>query len=149
MTEVAEKPAERRLVKLSSLLVDVPAQSAGQWQPGPWPGTRFRVRSTEYEPYKREREQEIERLAAIHGGGTLPDAVWLPVLGRLLAQHILLEWDGLDVPYDAEVARDTLRAIDGGLLRGAVITCGQRVGIREVQFVTVLEKNFAAPSEIN
>lgn len=149
MTETTEQPAGRRLVKLSSLLVDVPAQSAGQWQAAPWPGVRFRVRSTEYEPYKQEREQEIERLAAIHGQGKIPDAVWLPVLGRLLARHILLEWDGLDAPYDADVARDTLGSIEGGLLRGAVIAAGQRVGFRDLEFVVQLEKNSAARSEIN
>ncbi len=119
------------MIKLDSLRVDLKAQSEGQWQPAPWPKVRLRVRSIEYGPYKEERDRERERLAQQYVNANAPDNVWTPILGRLLADHILLEWDGLDPAYDP------------------VIAAAARVGIRELEFTVVLEKNSAQPSVIN
>lgn len=137
------------LVKLESLRADLAAQTEGQWQPTPWPGVRFRVRSIEYEPYKQARDRERERLAVQYVNVPIPDSVWHPILGRLLAEFILLEWDGLDQPYDPDQACEELRRMDAKALRDIVITCAARVGIRELEFVVALEKNSAPRSEIN
>jgi hypothetical protein len=139
-----------KLVKLDSLRVDLKAQSDGQWQPAPWPGVRFRVRSIEFEAYTNERDRERERLAAQYlSGANIPNGVWSGVLGRLLAEHILLEWDGISPAYDTDVAYDVLTAADGTAMRDAIVKAAQRVGVRELEFVAEVEKNSAGASAIN
>lgn len=139
-----------KLVKLDSLRADLKLQSEGTWQPAPWPGVRLRVRSIDYEAYTSARDQERERLAAQYlSAAKIPDRVWIPILGRLLAEHILLEWDGISPAYDADTAEDVLTAPDGKAMREAVVIAAQRVGVREIEFVAELEKNFAGASGIN
>lgn len=139
-----------RLIKLDSLRADLEAQTEGQWQPAPWPGVRFRVRSIDFEPYTNERDRERERLAAQYlGAGNIPNSIWAGMLGRLLAEHILLEWDGISPAYDPDVAHDVLTAADGAAMREAVVKAAQRVGVRELEFVAELEKNSAGASAIN
>jgi hypothetical protein len=139
---------ERKLT-IDSLRTDLAARNEGRWQPTKWPGVRFRVRSINYEPYTTARDRERERLAGQYVNVTVPDAVWNPVLGQLLADFILLEWDGLATDYDSDVARDLLRAEDGDQARDAVIIAASRVGIRDLEFVATLEKNSSPPSDIN
>lgn len=139
-----------KLVKLDSLRADLKLQSEGDWQPAPWPGVRLRVRSIDYEPYTSERDQERERLAVQYvRASNIPDAVWRQILGRLLAEHILLGWEGIEPAYDGDTAREVLTALDGEALRQAVILAAQRVGVREVEFVAELEKNSAGACAIN
>lgn len=139
-----------KLVKLDSLRVDLKAQGEGEWQPAPWPGVRLRVRSIDYEPYTNERDRERERLAAQYMRAfNIPDAVWRPILGGLLAEHLLLGWEGIEPAYDGDTAREVLMALDGEALRQAVILAAQRVGVREVEFVAELEKNSGGASAIN
>jgi hypothetical protein len=139
-----------KLVKLDSLRVDLKAQSEGDWQSSPWPGVRLRVRSIDFEPYTNERDQERERLAGQYmRAANIPDAIWRPILGGLLAEHLLLGWEGIEPPYDGDTAREVLTALDGEALRQAVILAAQRVGVREVEFVASLEKNSVGASGIH
>jgi hypothetical protein len=138
-----------QLVKLDSLLVDVKAQNEGQWQKLSWPGVRVRVRSIEYEAYKMARDAERERLAMQYVNAPVPDRVWHPILARLLVEHILLEWDGLDALFDPDFAVKILGSEEGRVLRSEIVGAAGRVGLRELAFAVQLEKNSAASSDTN
>ncbi len=137
------------MLKLDSVRVDLGAQRDGQWQPAPgWKGVSFLVRSLQYEPYKTARDAALERLSAQYVGA-IPDDIWLPVLGGLIAEHILLDWKGFADDYDEDLAAKLLPDPAWQQLREKVLVAATKVGIRELEFVTALEKNSARSSDIN
>lgn len=109
--------------------------SDGQWVdeiPG-HPELRLKVRSLRYRPFLRQRDLLQIRSDVETDEGYDAAAVGL---GGLLADHILVDWDGVTndgkpVPYSAALAKKTLTALDpvgiGDNFRNAVQYAAQKV----------------------
>ena len=86
-------------MKRSSLKLDLDAVDNGKWV-GDIPdleGVRFRVRGTEYLPYQKAmrnammttgRRQRLQQ--------TVDMDKFTAVQGRLVSEHLLLDWDGIE-----------------------------------------------------
>lgn len=141
------------MLKFESIKRDLSAENNGEWRPvrewrDPATGEVFKLkcRSLEYAPYQKAREQELLRLSKEYEPLPVPDDVWHKALGVLLAAHILLEWSGCDLAYDANTAGAILCDPEWKVLRRKVIDIANEVGSRDLQFVKAAEKNFEAPS---
>lgn len=142
-------------IKLSSLDVDITAEATGEWVPikewiglkpdhpftaTPLPGLEFHVKSLNDHAYKVARQkaaEELEKRRKDYPGEAVPDDVAGAVEGRILAEHILLGWRGFDVDYSAETAARALPKPASRTLRQMILFCANKVGKREVEFVTV------------
>lgn len=62
-------------------------------------------------------------------------------LGRVYADHILLEWEGFDVPYTPEAARETLTDPAFRALVNHVDYAADRVSQLEIEFTEQAAKN--------
>ncbi len=123
-------------IKLSSVRSDPAREEEGEWVNIPdLPGVRFRVRSFNYGPYKAQRSIVFARLARKYGREPVPDQIMVKELGQLYHKYILLEWDGFDVPFSPETARDVLTDPTYRTLLDHVDYAANRVGQAEVEFV--------------
>jgi len=91
-------------VKLESVAVDVAKENAGVWVDAlTIPGVRFFVRSIENSAYQKAATFEAQRLMRKFGRNP-PDDEMAKVRGELIVNHLLLGWDGLDMPFCKEAA---------------------------------------------
>lgn len=146
-------------IKISSLKVDTKAEADGAWiDVNEWAGLnpenpfgvtsdlglKFRVRSVNDAAYKVARQKAIEEFENIkddYPDGVVPDAVSDALLGKVIADTLLLEWDGFDEPYSAEYAATVLADPDSRNLRNMVIYCANRVGKRYLERIEEAAKN--------
>jgi len=127
-------------VKLSSLKADLVRESVGDWVPYPqWPGVRFRVSSLNKPEYVTARDSLMQRLARTKSDAAVE-------FGRLYAEHILHEWDGLDEAYTPELAHHTLTNPEFREVVRAVEWCASRLAELNLEFVEKTGKNSAPPS---
>lgn len=147
------------VVKLASLKVSTKTEMEGEWieigeWPGlikdrPWeivklPGLKFKVRSINDPAYRIARQkafEQLEKRRKDYPDETVPDDVTATVEGRIIAENLLLGWEGLDEEYSPDLARKQLEDPDCRPLRELVTACAVRVGKRDVEFVKDLEKN--------
>lgn len=142
MTDQTPTATTTKLVRLSSLKADRDVEREGAWQPAAdIPGVSFFVRSTNYAPYKIERDARFAKLARKHGADTIPDDDRAKVLGELAVKHLLIDWKGLDVPFSLEKAEEVLTDESYRDLRGTIYLCAMKVGQGEVEFVEDTAKN--------
>lgn len=142
-------------VKLSSLKADLKRERDGEWiEPKEWPGLdpdrpnmmvalrglKFLVRSTNYAPYVAARQAALEEQAQKYPDGRLPQEA-AEIDGALIAEHLLIGWEGLDVDYAPETASAELCAEEARTLRSMVYWCAAKVGKRKVEFVKGEAKN--------
>lgn len=130
-------------VKLKSLRVDAKRESEGVWIEAPdiGEGVAFKVRGLNYAPYEIARQMTMRRLGRSAKGKTLPSAEILPHVGRLLAEHILLDWRGFDDPYDADLAMQIMTDPEYRAVINRVELAAQEVGEADVQTVEDAAKN--------
>jgi hypothetical protein len=148
-----------KLLKLSSLATDIKAESKGELVPvirwtgldpdAPFavtdlPGVKFFVRSDNYDPYKVARQKLAEDI--LEKSKASPDARnWDEYSevehGRLMVEHLLLGWEGLDEAYAPEIAMTALTNPESRTLRQMVIFCARKVGRRKAEFVETAAKN--------
>jgi hypothetical protein len=134
-------------VKLSSIKTDAKREAEGEWINIPEiPGVRLLVRSLNYGPYKNARSIMLGRLARRYGKDPVPDTVMSKELGDLYVAHILLGWEGFDVPYTEEVARQTLTDVAYRSLLDHIEYAANRVGQQEIEFVEAAAGNSPPPS---
>jgi hypothetical protein len=139
-----------KVLNLQSIKLDLKAQNDGEWRPVPiWQGVRLKCRSLEYQPFKRAREDLLARLARRYDPDPAPEEIWLMEFGALLAEHILLDWDGFGDAYNDDLAAGLLCDPAWKLLRDAVLSIATSVGRRELEFVEQAEKNSDASSAIS
>ncbi len=142
MTEpTTTEAASTKLVKLSSLKADREKEREGDWQPSDIPNVSFFVRSTNYAPYKIERDAKFAKLARKHGADSIPDEARATVLGELAVKHLLLDWKGLDEPFSKEIATEVLTDESYRDFRGSVYLSAMQVGRSEIEFVEGAAKN--------
>lgn len=131
-------------VKLKSLAVDLKKEAEGDWVPFlPWKGVRFMVRSTETPEFTAARDKLLRDLAKQRQatGLEIPPAEIDKKLGELYAEHILLNWEGLDEPFTPELALEVLTDPAYREVFKAVQDCANRVGRAELEFVETETKN--------
>lgn len=142
MTETPTTATEpKKLVKLSSLKADREKEREGDWQASDIPGVSFFVRSTNYAPYRIERDARFAKLARKFGADAIPDDDRATVLGELAVKHLLLDWKGLDEPFSTQLATEVLTDEAYRDFRGSVYLAAVKVGQAEVEFVEAGAKN--------
>ncbi len=133
-------------VKLSSILVDVRAEREGEWQEvAEWPGVAFKVKSTENPAFKDALSDVRAKLAKRYDD-KIPSDELTKYNGELYADHLLVDWRGLDVPYSHDEATDILTDPKGRRFTFNVLACALKVGERDLEFVKEAEKNSEVPS---
>lgn len=152
------------LLKLSSLERNISAENDGEWiavkkwvgldPDEPYgvtelPEVKFKVRSSNYQPYKIARQKAAERFEEMKGEypDGIPDDLAESEAGRLMAEHLLLGWEGLDVEYTPEVAMAALKKPSASVHRQMVMVCAGKVGRRRAEFVEAAAKNSSGQSK--
>jgi hypothetical protein len=150
---------EKKLVKLNSLKTNLTAEREGDWIKAPelGEGVRFRVRSTNYPAYTVARDQASQRLAmkfpnsqldVLHDDyAPVPASVIAEANGEIVAEHLLLGWEGFDIPYTPGDALEVLCDEAHRAVRMSVTLAATKVGRQEVEFVEGAAKNSEAPSD--
>lgn len=139
MPGIPDNPTKARkmAVKFSSLAADTAKEQQGDWVDVPdLPGVRLLVKSFNDPKYRVARDLLVQRLARKQGRNKPTAAEETEVaFGRLYADHILLGWEGFDVPYSAAAAREALTDVAYRDLRRYVEQAATQVGATEVEFV--------------
>ena len=139
-------PASPR-VRLSSLRADSALERNGDWVDAmSIPGVAFNVRSINFPRYTVARDLLLQRLRRQSGGKPIAQDTLYTELGRLYAEHILLDWRGFDVPYSRETAMQTLTDPEYRDVVMAVETAAGQVGQSQIEFCEDAAKNSAVPS---
>lgn len=129
-------------IKLNSIKADAKREAEGEWVNIPeLPGVRLLVRSFNFGPYKNARSIMLGRLARRYGKDPVPDGVMSKELGVLYSTHVLLGWEGFDVAYSEETARETLTDPAFRTLLDHIDYAASRVGQQEVEFVDTAAGN--------
>lgn len=123
-------------VKFSSLASDTEKEVKGDWIEIPeLPGVSLKVRSFNDPKYRVARDLLLQRMARKHGRKPAPADESESEFGKLYAKFILLDWQGFDVPYTPEAARDALADPAYRDLRRHVEYAASQVGASEVEFL--------------
>jgi hypothetical protein len=149
-------------VKLGSLEADVARETEGDWvsldglsmelltgtlRLPDLPNTQLKVRSLNYPPYQLARSRAEQRLKRRYADTALaPQEEQAEVYGPIMAEHLLLDWRGFDIPYSMEAAREALSNPRHRQLRSYLIAAAAKIGEVEAQFFDDAEKNSARPS---
>lgn len=132
----------KKLIRLSSLSVDIDAERNGAWIECPLvPGAEFNVRSFNCSEYQVAKSSALRDFAKRYGDAQVPGDESAKAEGTLYADHILLGWRGFDVAYSRDVASAALTDPASRPLREAVAWCAARVGQNELEFVEAAAKN--------
>ena len=73
--------------------------------------------------------------------GIVPDDVIEAENGRLMAEHLLLGWKGLDADYTPELALTALTKPAARIHRQMVMYCAAKVGRRKAEFIAAEADN--------
>lgn len=126
-------------VKLSSLAVAV--NNDGDWETCPTiPNVSFKVRSISYPAFAIARDQLMQRMKRKHGDSVPPD-VSSAALGRLCAEHLLLDWKGFDEAFSKERAMEVLTDPGYSEVVGAVIQASVAASTAKIEYVEDSAKN--------
>jgi hypothetical protein len=71
-------------------------------------GVRLKVRPIDYPEYTKARQVLFRRLGRSYKDAPVPENILIPALGKLYAEHILVDWDGFDEAYSADLAAEML-----------------------------------------
>lgn len=142
-TEETAAPAAK-VVRMSSIMTDVEAQDGGGWVAIPnMEPARLRVRSLDFPRYKAAlaRHQTVHQRK--HKGVPSEKALRedYEARGLLLAEHILLGWEGFDEAYTPELAAERLPDRAWRQLRDFVLYAASEVGEQAAEFIKATEKN--------
>lgn len=97
------------MLKLSSIRADLDRERQGDWVDSrQWPGVRFCVRALTTPAYQIRRDALVQKLTRKNKGKPIASDDLAQHLGKLYAEEILLNWDGIDVPYSPEKAMELL-----------------------------------------
>lgn len=124
-------------LKLDSVRVSQKAEE-GEWIASiNLPGVRFRVSSLHKTAFVTARERLTLQLAKKYRREPVPHDERLVAVGKLLAQHILHDWEGFDVPYSAEKAAEVMADPAFRVVVGEVENCAARAGEPDLEFEEV------------
>lgn len=140
-------------VKLTSLKANIERETNGDWQDIPdVPGLRLKVRSFQYSPYRMARDLLMQRLLRKYGKRPIPPETLTQEYGKLYAEHILLDVDGLvddndqPIKWTRDLGIEYLCDVEYRPLFEAVEWAAGAVGEVETEFVADAVKNSKPPS---
>lgn len=127
-------------VKLGSLRADLKRETDGDWVDIPdLPGLRLKVRGAGYGPYQMAKSIVEGRWTRRYGRDPVPVDTMLRENGKLYAEHILLDWDGIvddsGAPVPIAQAPEILPDPAFRQLHEHVRYAMQRVADTEAQFI--------------
>lgn len=126
-------------VKLSSLAVTPSAD--GTWEVCKTiPEVSFLVRPISTPAFAIARDHHVQRLRRKHGESIPPDVMSV-ALGRLAAEHLLLDWKGFDEDYSPERAEELLSNPEYSELVSGVIACAISAGEAKIEYIKGAAKN--------
>ena len=129
-------------VMLASLRADLEREKLGDWVAYPlWQGVRFKVSALTLPAYETDRDLMFKRLNQQYKDERIPKEVLSAELGGLYAKHILHDWEGLDVAYSADTARQTLTDPSYRVVVSAVEWCAAKLSEVEAKFTKDEEGN--------
>lgn len=130
-------------IKLASIAVDLVAETKGAWVASDeLPGVEFKVSALNLPAFVAARSNLYNRMIRQYKKAEeIPNDVMSSEMGALFAQHILHDWRGFDVPYDAESAAQTLTDPKFRPLVAAIQTCAGKVGAPDIDFIEEEVKN--------
>jgi hypothetical protein len=141
-------------VKISDIRVDAAKIEAGDWVgdltelfPG-LEGVRLKVRGSGNADYRRLQAKKLRKVAAARLGPDKEQEAALQVTNELLAETILLDWDGIlqedgvtPLAYTKELSAQLLADPEMRIFREAVIYAGNLVASRKKETTETAEKN--------
>lgn len=137
-------------VLLSSLRADLDRETTGDWVPYPlWKGVRFNVSALTVPEYETDRDLMFKRLGKKYKDELIPKDVLSAELGALYHKHILHDWEGLDIEYSPQVAKETLSDPAFRAVVSAVEWCAAKISEIEVKFTKEEEGNSSPPSALD
>lgn len=96
------------MLKFDSVAIDEVKHRDGVWVDSvAIPGVRFHVRPMNNVDYQKAAAFEGQKLRRKYGANP-PEDAFVKVIGKLIVEHILLDWDGFDIPYSKEKAESSL-----------------------------------------
>lgn len=123
------------MIDLDSLRADLVAEQDGAELPVPqWPGVKLKVRGSNYAPFLAARDAARQRLRLIHGD-VIPADAWDVAIGLAMAEHLLVGWTGINVPYSRATAIAVLSDPAHRELRNAIADAANQVGVASARFV--------------
>lgn len=137
------------MLKLRSLKANLDKQYQPEWVelspaafPDPaWRGVRFNVCSSNLPAYRRAAEAMARQFAKKYDGATIPEAELQAASGKLIAEHLLFGWEGMDEDYSEELAETLLCDLEFASLADAVMWCATKRARVNAEFVENLAKN--------
>lgn len=140
-------------IKMSSVLVDRDAESHADWVDGRaatgFDEARFKVCALTKQSYQIKRSKLFKRLNKTFPGRTyeeIGEAITSPQIGAILADEILYGWEGFDVEYSPEVAKEILSNPNARELIAEIEYCAGTRSQIQVEFVEEASKNSGKPS---
>ncbi|MBX9911202.1 MAG: hypothetical protein K2Z25_21170 [Beijerinckiaceae bacterium] len=140
-------------IKMSSVLVDRAAESQAEWVDGRaatgFDEARFKVCALTKQTYLIKRGKLFKRLSKNFPNRTfeeIGEAITSPLIGALMADEILHGWEGFDVEYSADVAKEILTNPNARELIAEIEYCAGTRGQIQVEFVEEASKNSGKPS---
>jgi hypothetical protein len=140
-------------IKLDSLKADPVRDQEGDWidipdlfDPEAKKCARLKVRSLDFAPYTIARGLLQQKFARKYGRRPVPPNILTTEYGRLYADHILLDWEGFDEPYSADLARERLTDYAYRRLVGYVEYAAAQLAEDNADFGEDAAKNSAKPS---
>ena len=138
------------MLKLESLRNEKLTDPEGEWiESRVYPGVSYLVRSNRYPEFETARDTAAKKLAQAYPQGNAPSAVSMKAIGLAMAEHLLLGWKGLDVPYSRDTALAVLSDFSYRKVVNDVEDCASRVGDRNLEFIETTAKNSELPSAIS
>lgn len=129
------------VLKLASVRNELLTSSEGERvESNAFPGVSYHLRSLRFPDYETARDLAAQQMAKAYPNGA-PTAASMKALGGLLADHIVLGWDGFDVPYSKDLAREILTDFTYRKVVNDIENCAARVGERDLEFIEGVAKN--------
>lgn len=109
-------------------------------------GLRLKVRGLRSEAARKAIEKEKTQLRVGNKGKPLSDRQLADAMNKVMAEHILLDWQGLTdkgkpVAYDKALARQWLSSRNGERFSGIVLQASTQVDSDPASFVEIASKN--------
>lgn len=130
-------------ISLNSIRANLTRETDGDWvEIFSLPGVALKARGYSYGPFQAAMSVVRARWIRSYGSveGT-PNHVASRDLGRLYAQHLLLDWRGFDEPFNPATIVDLLTDPEMRELRQAISYAAEKVAETETVFVEDAVKN--------
>ena len=96
-------------VSLKSVARDVKAEREGEWRESQlFPGVSYKVKSFNDPHFRRARDSFQERKQRKFGNKPADPEWGDSEFGKVIAQHLLVDWSGFDQEFSAELAHEIL-----------------------------------------